>query len=41
MDVDDGSSLTPDDYAKLQKQMHRLQEENKIFKKALEQFAKK
>src|SRR5690625_6267321 len=41
MVVDDGSSITPDDYAKLQKQMHRLQEENEILKKAMAIFAKK
>lgn len=41
MDLEDGSSVTPDDYAKLQKQMLRLQEENEIFKKAMTIFAKK
>jgi len=41
MDLEDGSSVTPDDYAKLQKQMLRLQEENEILKKAMAIFAKK
>lgn len=36
-----GSSITPDDYAKLQKQMLKLQEENDILKKAMAIFAKK
>lgn len=30
MDLEDGSSITPDDYANLQKQMLKLQEENDI-----------
>lgn len=33
MDLEDGSSITPDDYANLQKQMLKLQEENDILKK--------
>lgn len=41
MDLEDGSSITPDDYAKLQKQMLKLQEENDILKKAMAIFAKK
>jgi len=41
MELEDGSSLTPDDYAKLQKQMLKLQEENDILKKAMAIFAKK
>jgi len=41
MDLEDGSSITPDDYANLQKQMLKLQEENDIFKKAMAIFAKK
>jgi transposase len=28
MNLEDGSTVTPDDYAKLQKQLRRLQEEN-------------
>lgn len=41
MELEDGSSITPDDYAKLQKQMLKLQEENDILKKAMAIFAKK
>ena len=41
MDMEDGTSITPEDYAKLQKQMRRLQEENAILKKAMAIFAKK
>ena len=41
MELEDGSSITPDDYAKLQKQMLQLQEENDILKKAMTIFAKK
>jgi len=41
MELEDGSSITPDDYAKLQKQMLKLQEENDILKKAMTIFAKK
>lgn len=41
VELEDGSSVTPDDYAKLQKQLLRLQEENEILKKAHEQFVKK
>lgn len=41
MDLEDGSSITPDDFAKLQKQMLKLQEENDILKKAMAIFAKK
>ncbi|MDY0406672.1 IS3 family transposase [Virgibacillus sp. 179-BFC.A HS] len=33
IELEDGSSVTPDDYAKLQKQLLRIQEENEIFKK--------
>jgi len=40
MDLEDGSSITSDDYANLQKQMHKLQEENDILKKAMAKFAK-
>lgn len=36
-----GSSVTPDDYAKLQKEMRRIQEENEILKKAMAIFARK
>lgn len=41
MDLGDGSSVTPNDFAKLQKQMLRLQEENEILKKTMAIFAKK
>jgi len=41
MDLEDGSSITPDDYVNLQKQMLKLQEENDILKKAMAIFAKK
>src|SRR5690625_6462244 len=41
MDLEDGSSITPDDYANSQKQMLKLQEENDIFKKAMAIVAKK
>ena len=41
IELEDGSSVTPDDYAKLQKQILRLQEENEILKKAMAIFAKK
>lgn len=41
MNLDDGSSVTPDDYAKLQKEMRRIQEENEILKKAMAIFARK
>jgi len=40
MDLEDGSSITPDDYANLQKQMLKLQEENDILKKTMAKFAK-
>ncbi|MDE3839051.1 IS3 family transposase [Bacillus methanolicus] len=33
MDIADGTTVTPDDFVKLKKQMLRLQEENEIFKK--------
>ena len=41
MELEDGASITPDDYAKLQKQMLKLQQENEILKKAMAIFAKK
>ena len=41
METEDGSSVTPNDYAKLQKEMRRLQEENEILKKAMTIFARK
>lgn len=41
VDMVDGSSVTPEDHAQLQKQMRRLQEENDILKKAMAIFAKK
>lgn len=37
----DGTSVTPDDFAKLQKQISHLQEENEILKKAMAIFARK
>jgi len=33
MELEDGSSITPDDYSELHKQMLKLQEENAILKK--------
>lgn len=41
MDLEDGTSVTPDDFTKLQKQIRRLQEENEILKKAMAIFARK
>jgi len=41
VELEDGSSMTLDDYRKLQKQMHKLQGENEILKKAMAIFAKK
>lgn len=41
VELEDGSSMTPDDYAKLQKQMLKVQEENEILKKAMAIFGKK
>jgi len=41
VELEDGSSITPEDYTKLQKQMLKLQEENEILKKAMAIFAKK
>ena len=41
VELEDGSSVTPDDYAKLQKQLLKLQQENDILKKAMAIFAKK
>ena len=41
IELEDGSSVTPDDYAKLQKQILKLQQENDILKKAMAIFAKK
>ena len=41
MDLEDGTSITPDDFNKLQKQIRRLQEENEILKKAMAIFARK
>ncbi|HLR66870.1 MAG TPA: transposase [Virgibacillus sp.] len=40
-EMEDGSSVTPEDYAELQKQMLKLQQENEILKKATAIFAKK
>ena len=39
--LEDGTSITPDDFANLQKQIRRLQEENEILKKAMAIFARK
>ncbi len=39
--LEDGTSVTPDHFAKLQKQIRRLQEENEILKKAMAIFARK
>jgi transposase len=39
--VDDGGSFTPEEFLNLQKELHRLKEENEIFKKAMVIFAKK
>lgn len=41
MELENGTSVTPDAYAKLQKQMLKLQQENEILKKAMAIFAKK
>lgn len=41
INLEDGSSITSDDFIQLQKQMRRLQEENEILKKAMAIFAKK
>jgi len=41
VELEDGSSITPDDFVKLQKQMLKVQEGNKILKKAIAIFAKK
>src|SRR5699024_7778122 len=41
MELEDGSSVTPEDYAELKKQMLKLQQENEILKKATAIFAKK
>lgn len=41
MDLENGTSVTPDDFTKLQKQIRRLQEENEILKKAMSIFARK
>jgi transposase len=41
VDLEDGTSITPDDFNKLQKQILRLQEENEILKKAMAIFARK
>ena len=41
METEDGSSVTPNDYAKIQKEMRRLKEENEILKKAMTIFARK
>ena len=41
MELEDGTSITPDDFNELQKQIRRLQEENEILKKAMAIFARK
>lgn len=41
IDMTDGTTMTPEDFVQLQKQMRRLQEENDILKKAMAIFAKK
>ena len=41
INLEDGTSITPDDFANLQKQIRRLQEENEILKKAMAIFARK
>ncbi|WP_067844348.1 transposase [Amphibacillus sediminis] len=41
VELEDGSSVTPDDYANMQKEMLKLQQENEILKKAMAIFAKK
>jgi len=41
MDLENGTSVTPDDFTKLEKQIRRLQEENEILKKAMAIFARK
>jgi len=38
VELEDRTSVTPEDYAKLQKQMRKLQQENEIFKKAMAIF---
>ena len=38
IEMENGSSITPDDYDKLQKQMLKLQQENEILKKAMAIF---
>jgi transposase len=39
--LEDGTTITPDDFSHLQKQIRRLQEENEILKKAMAIFARK
>src|SRR5699024_6657906 len=41
MELEERSSVTPEDYAELKKQMLKLQQENEILKKATAIFAKK
>jgi len=41
VEMEDGSFVTSEDYAELQKQMLKLQQENEILKKATAIFAKK
>jgi len=41
VELEDGSSVTPNDFAKMQKEMLKLQQENEVLKKAMAIFAKK
>ena len=41
VELEDGSPVTPDNYAKMQKEMLKLQQENEVLKKAMAIFAKK
>src|SRR5699024_152906 len=41
VELEDGSSVTPNDYAKMEKEMLKLQQESRIFKKAMAILAKK
>src|SRR5690625_4966326 len=40
VEFENGSKITPDDYAQLQKQMQKLKEENDILKKAMAKIGK-
>ena len=41
MNLEDGTSVTTDDFIQLKRQMRRLKEENEILKKAMAIFARK